>query len=531
MNRPSLHLWLLPALTLPAVALELRAYNPAAHDRFTGYPGAPVMNPGFLYDPLKFTGVGWNASQANREFVLVSPRHVLAAQHYLPSVGHLISFIAPNGSMVQSAVQSFNNIGPDNPPGITDLTLVTLATPLPATVKPMPYLNLADEADYLGKELQVFGFGLTPGVVVRAGRSTINDIDDADVDGPGGTYGVERLMEYVYEAAGTDPNDAYLTTGDSGSPTFALAGTQPAVVGVHFTAAEDSGDHYNYDSFVPHYVPALDLLLAPSGYRMRPANFTPTTLSFAWTSTPAILEAGDPGSVTVTLQNTGATETGNFAATLTFPTAQAPSALTATGCVIESPGSGVWQVRKALVAASEQIVVTASWTAMPNTSQIAASVALASDTSTPSVNPLTIAVAEGYTAWASGLTEGDQTDDPDGDGEINLLEYAFGSDPESGQTLFPGGDATRPQVTYDAGTDTVTLSYPERLSAALLGLSYQVETSPAMAPGPWTLALPVGASTTTQAYSPAIPGFVKRVITWPKSAPELFARVRVELAE
>jgi hypothetical protein len=273
------------------------------------------MNPNFLYDPLKFTGVGWNASQAHKQFVLVSRRHVLASQHNLPAMGHQITFVASDGSVVQRAVTAFNNIAADTPPGITDLTLVTLASALPDTVQPIPYLNLANEVDYVGEELEAFGFGVTTGVIVRAGRGEINDIDDADVDGPGGTYGDARLMEYVYEGAGTDPNDAYLTVGDSGSPTFALAGTQPAVVGVHFTTADDAGDHYNYDTFVPHYAGKLDLLLAPAGYRMRPAIFTPTTLSFAWASTPALFEAGDPGSVDITLENSGATETGNFEAT------------------------------------------------------------------------------------------------------------------------------------------------------------------------------------------------------------------------
>jgi hypothetical protein len=97
--------------------------------------------------------------------------------------------------------------------------------------------------------------------------------------------------------------------------------------------------------------------------------------------------------------------------------------------------------------------------------------------------------------------------------------------------MLPGGDANRPRVVYNESTNLVTLTYPERLNAALLGLSYQVEMKPNFVPGPWSLTLPVGATSTTQAFSPPIPGFVKRVITFPKPSPDLYVRVRVELAE
>ena len=53
--------------------------------------------------------------------------------------------------------------------------------------------------------------------------------------------------------------------------------------------------------------------------------------------------------------------------------------------------------------------------------------------------------------------------------------------------------------------------------------------TPDFAPGPWPLSLPVGNTTTTTAFSPAVPGFVKRVITWPLDTFVKGARVRVTL--
>ena len=152
-----------------------------------------------------------------------------------------------------------------------------------------------------------------------------------------------------------------------------------------------------------------------------------------------------------------------------------------------------------------------------------------SDTSTPMVNPLSIPVAVGYAVWSEGLAEGDQTDDPDGDGWNNLLEYAFDSPPESGNFGLPGGESLRPTMTFQAGI--VTLSYPERENAALLGLTYQVQMRTDLETDPWTTALPVGTVSSTQPFVPALPGFVKRTLTWPQDAPGKYARVKVELAE
>lgn len=520
---------ILPLCVLSAAAIEIRTYNSAVHDRFTGYPSSPVMNPTFLYDPLKFCGVGWNSNQAHKQFALVSPIHILASQHNPPGNTPIFKVVAPDGSVIQRNITGVTVI-PSDDPGISDLALCTLASPLPASVKPFPYLNLPDHSDYVGLDVILFGHSTTPSLSLRAGHSEITDIGDLDVDGPG-VYGTVWLMEALYPAAGTDPNDAYVTPGDSGGPSLSLLENgQPALVGVHFFESEDSGDHYNYDTFVPAYVPKLDPLMAPAGYRMRPAIFTPTTLSFTPSTTPAnVFHIGEAASLDLALENTGATLTGNFAVTLTFPIAEAPATVTASGCVVESVASGVWSIRKATVAPAEDITITASWTTVPNLLQITGSAVVESDTTTTATYPLSIPAAETFSQWAVGLDDAGQNDDPDGDGSENVLEYAFGSDPESGFTSFPGGEANCPRV-HHVGS-MITLSYPERVNANLLGLSYQVEMTPDFAPGPWSLALPGLATSTTQPFSPAIPGFVKRVITWPRDTFVKGVRVRVTLAE
>lgn len=524
-------LLLLPALTLPGSALEIRAYNPAVHDRFTGYPAAPVMNPGFLYDASKFTGVGWNFSEAYKQFAMISPRHFVCASHpgAPPQIGHNLRFIDSSGNLVQRQITTLTSIPADDL-GNTDLLVGTLVSPVPSSVKPLPFLNLPTEGEYVGKDLAVFGYGLVPGVVLRAGHGVIGGFANGDVDGGGTTYGTMRLMAFIYEGAGTDPNDCHFIGGDSGSPTVVMMENgQPALVGIHYAVNPVGSDFYNFDTFIPPLAPKVDLVLAPAGYRMRPAIFTPTTLSFTSSSTPATLQSGSVGAIDFTIENTGAATTGNLAVTLSFPTGLAPTSVTASGCVVESLAPGVWSVRKAVVAAAEDVVVNAAWTAVPNTSELTVTVTVESDTTAASSYPLNIPVAQTYASWSQGLAQPGEGDDPDGDGWVNLLEYAFGSPGAGGSFVLPGGNSARPALVNQGGS--VTLSYPERTQAALLGLTYEVEVSTDVTAGPWTTTLPAGTISSTEVYVPAIPGFVKRTLSWPSDGPRRFARVKVDLEE
>jgi hypothetical protein len=514
-------LLLLPALTLPAHALQIRGYNAAVHDRFTGFPGGPVMNPTFLHDATKFTGVGWAATEAHKQFALVSPRHFVCAAHTgaPPAVGGNLRFIASDGSLVQRSVTSLTPI-PTDTTGNSDILVGTLASAVPVTVKPLPYLNLAGEPGYVGENLMVFGF------TAKAATGTILSFHDLDFNNDGPT-GDTRGFGFLYPTSGTDPNDCHFEGGDSGNPTFVSYGGQPALVGIHAAVVPVGAGNLNLDSFIPHYSVKLDQVLAPAGYRMRPAIFTPTSLSFTHSPTPATLQSGSVGAIDFTIENTGAETTGNLAVTLSFPTGFAPASITASGCVVEALSPGVWSVRKAVVAAAEDVIINATWTTLPNTSELTASVTVESDTTTASSYPLNIPVAQTYSSWSQGLVQAGEDDDPDGDGWVNLLEYAFGSPGAGGNFVLPDGNSARPALVAQGGT--VTLSYPERTEAGLLGLTYEVELATNLTAGPWTTTLPIGTVSSTQAYVPAIPGFVKRTLSWPSDGPRRFARVKVDL--
>ena len=518
---------LLIAAAQPVGAIVHRAYNATQHDRFTGFPNAPVMNPNFLYDATKFTGVAWFPAETYKQCAMVTSRHFLWATHYGMPTGQSIRFVDANGAIVDRAVSGAVII-PSHESGNSDLTLATLGLPVPSTVKPFPYLKLNFNGQgYSGRELVVFG------KTTRAGRGEISGFVDSALNGPSAPQGQTRFFTFDYLAGASDPADCYFSAegGDSGSPSFHVVNGQPALVGTHSAFGGTGGNYTMYDTFVPRYIQALDLLLKPQGYRMRPHDATGTvTLALASAASPAVQRQAMPGSVTLTLDNTSTSTTYSAALTLAFAAGQWPSSVSAAnGWLSENLGGGVWSIRKWEMTSTDNAVVTASWTSLPAAPTLTVtatreSEGFAATTSTPSF-PL----APSYAAWASGLAEAGQADDPDDDGVPNLMEYALGGNPQSGAMLLAPGLPLLPELTLSGGT--VSFSFPERADAALRGLSYIVETSTGLGAPPWSQTLPPGSSSSSQPFAPAVAGFVKRTVSWPADGPRRFVRLRVALAE
>lgn len=522
----------LPVLTLPASGLIVQGYNATAHDRFTGFPAAPVMNPDFIHDASRYTGVGWwvntftSLGTVYSQVTAVSPVHLLTATHATPPGGTAIHFIDSSGALVTRFLASATAV-PNNILGSSDLCVMTLSSPLPATVFIYPWLNLpGGESSYEGLDLVVLG--QTPNGPPRGaecpashsyeGFSTIS------------TIGNTRAARWQFHAVNSPAGSCALSPGDSGGPSFHLTGGQPAIVGVHLAAVTTGAETDSYDTFVPHYAGAVDTILGLAGHRMIPANFTPTALAIpAATPSPATLRRANPGSIGFSVVNTGGELTGNLTVTLAFPAGQEPDSLAAAGWVVESGGAGVWHLRAGTLAAAASLSFTANWSALPGVASIGCMIAADSDTAAAVNAAPFFLLGPSYAEWAGGLAEPGQTDDPDADGWENLLEYAFGGDAESGAMILPGDHPLQPVLTESGGT--ITLSYPERDDAEVRGLSYLVETSAALDGLAGATMLPAGAVSSTAAFDPAVPGFVKRTITWPSDGPQRFVRVKVALAE
>jgi hypothetical protein len=535
-NHP-LYLPLLAALLTPAQGLELRNYNPGRHNRFSsGFPGNPVMNPTFLHDASKFTGVGWwyqagNPSASDTQFTLVSPRHLISVRHLSanfegPFAGQLSRFLGSDNQVYTRTILPFTNIvdGTD----LVDLAIVPLSSPLPAVVKPMRYRNGLTEGQLQNDTIMVLGKNPVPGGnSVTGGTSTIADFNDVEY-----TSGyVTRMFDFEYVIASGDADDCHYGpgAGDSSSPVFVEYNNEPTLVGIAAAAVNDASKYYNYCTFVPHYITHIDAILNPLGYRMRPAEYMATTLNLGSAASPGTIRQAHPGSLTFALENTGGQTTGNVALTLSFDPAETPDSVSAPGWVVESMGGGVWSIRKAVMSSGNSIVATATWASLPAVASLDVNVTVESDTTSTNNTQPSFTLLPSYAAWAAGLTEPAETDDPDDDSLQNLLEYAFGGDAESGTMLLPGGHSLRPELSESGGM--ITLSYPERTDAGVRGISYIVETSTGLDNLAGSTTLPPGAVSSTAAYSPAEPGFVKRTITWPSDGPQRFARVKVTLSE
>jgi hypothetical protein len=522
------HLVLLLALAMPGHSLTVRGYNATDHDRFTGFPADPVMNPNFIHDPAKFTGVGWwNWSSGSTQYypalAAVSPRHLLGAAHSRPGTGGIIRFIDSAGNLITRTVASTPVVVPNDSSGASDLCVIPLSTPLPATVEPLPWLNLpGGESAYLNAELAVLG--QVPNGTPRGGTAVISEFDDDE-----GIAENSYHLVWTYDSSAGIPGESALTPGDSGGASFGMVGGQPALVGIHSNAGTVGTITYSFDLFLPHYVSRVDDILAPSGHRLRPVNFTPTTLALpTGVPAPGTLRRRNPGAITFSLENTGTELTGNLTLTISFPAGQPPDSLSAPGWVVESGGTGVWHLRKATLAGMASQSFTANWAALPDLAAVGCTLDAGSDTAAAVHAEPSFSLAPSYAQWAHGLADPAQTADPDADGLANLLEYALGGDAESGAMELPGGHPLRPVLTESGGT--VSLSYPERDDAVLRGISYLVETSTALE-SPWSGILPAGAVSDSSPFDPAVPGFVKRTITWPADGPRRFLRVKVELNE
>ncbi len=136
-------------------------------------------------------------------------------------------------------------------------------------------------------------------------------------------------------------------------------------------------------------------------------------------------------------------------------------------------------------------------------------------------------IIESYLSWSGGVVDSAQTSDPDGDGLLNLHEYAFGGDPEMASVVHPAsGEKLVPTVS--AGPSVVVVSYLQRVDAADRALIYQVEGSSTMTAGSWTS---VPGTASVGSPSPVHDGFEKVSIEVPDTPESRFYRVKVTLSE
>jgi hypothetical protein len=519
--------WLLPgiALVIPAGAVEIRGYSAARHDRFSGWPAAPVWNEMAWYDSRQFAGVAWSlpAPSNRRQMAMISPRHLVCASHVRPGIGTVVRFLALNGTVLERTVTAFDFV-PNGVGGNSDVVVVTLSESLPEAsgVKAFPYLNLGSEAAYVGTSLLVFGWDTKVGRGVISGFSTLNAPPQ---------IASTRVCEYNYVYLFGGQDDAKLVGGDSGNPSFAMAGGRPVLVGVHSAVFDFGFSQRNYDAFIPHYVEGLNDLLDEDGYAMIPAYPLAVELVGSHEVTPSLLRVGEGGELSFTLENTDVAMASNVRMSFSFTAGKAPDGMSAPGWVVEAPTVDTRVLRRAGLAGEATAVVTAEWAEMPD-GPIVVTAVHQSDGSPMMEDEITLEPAPSYADWSKDLAEGETGDDGDGDGVVNLLEYALGGDPLVASRFSDVSEAAyflEPVVEEEGGR--WVMRFPVREDAEIRGLSFWVVFAVDLGRGSWGGVGPVGLVTVDEPLEPVVEGWLLREISFDGGELRRFCRLRVEMNE
>ena len=500
-------------------AVDIRSYTAARHDRFISGATGLQIRPTAYYNPGLYTALGYAGNPGDvRQFALVSPEHVLFARHF--SSGGVISFLNSDGAVFSRNIAANIDV-PNGAGGISDLVIMKLSAPIgkPEKITPFPYLNLTNEAAYTNTVLVVFGQNR------RAGRGTIGSFSDFEpVPNPSG-INPTRSYTFTHSPFFGNADDAVAVSGDSGSPSFAMANGKPALVGVHLAASKTALQNSTVDTFVPHYAVAVNQLLAPEGYQLIPAYPKAVTLSASITGSPLVQVS--PGNIGIIISNTDPDTATNVRVELDFPANAIPTSISAPGWIVQSPTPGSFHLRTATMAGNSSTTVTVAYSAIPVLTEIPFVLVRRSDGSPELSENFTVPIRQSFAGFVSALPAGGQAADPDGDEVSNLLEYALGGDPAVSSALNTNGGPLAPVCIASGGS--VSFIFSRRTDAALRGLSYEVEFSQALELNSWSTVAPAGASTMV---TPDGSGFEKVTVTLPTTAASrYFFRLKILLNE
>jgi len=501
-------------------ALVIRVYDANRHDRFLNFPSNPTHNPNFVYANIDLTGAGWYfhpSSSQNRGITMVSPIHFVGANHAMPGIGVSLKFLSSNGTLrsyttaTQTAVTNDANVA-------SDIFVGKLNTAIPSTdnVKFHPYLNL-----------RIFNFNpyrlyedkpiIMLGKEGRGGAQVSDSITYLSATGINQTRAIRS--NYDNDSGGDD--DAHLEGGDSGSPVFMTENGVTGIVGTHSVVATSAGGFGNLASFTPYYVDKLNAIMAVDGYHMTKAipGSTTFTLNHQLPSSP--IRAGHSFTIDLTVSNTGSTLGENLKLTNAFPIGTFVTSATGTGWFDESSAT-VTQARKASLANGTSTIYSITLN-IPTPGTAQHQVTYACDQFPLATENFTFDVIESFVSWASLLTDSSSNGDDDNDGIGNLLEYAFGGDPESSSRSHPNTTISLlPHYTANS------ISYIRRTDRVTRALTYQLKTSTTLEGGSWSDADAMVSLTTV---TPIDSNFEQVTLNLTPTGTKCFYRIEVTLSE
>lgn len=467
-----------------ADALVIRNYQPAQHDRFTNFPSAPQHNPQFIHAAFDFTGVGWNKSDTRLQYTLVSPLHFVGAYHARPGLGHTLRFLTADGTIREYKVAATSGI-PNASGQNTDLFVGRLTAPIVDAdgISHHAYLNLASDSDYIGKNVMFFGHP------ARAGRQIITQLSYSQSS----TTNQTRTLRTRYSTFFGQDDDAYLQSGDSGSPVFIEHNGTAAILGTH-SLVSGSSIITNHSSFIPFYADKLNETMANHGYHMTKAIPGSTSLSLTQQIPNNPIRAGHPFSILMTLENQGSNRADNIRLRNIFPADAVVHSASGTQWFDQSSTNYI-EARRAELASTASTSYNIDLT-IPSAGTHTHSTSHWSDQSTTTNANFTIEVIGSFLSYVTNLDNKSFDGDDDKDNISNLLEYVFGGDPNTSSVHFP--NTTTPLLPKFTNTaSTFQFSYFRRKNYAARAINYMLQTSTNMTDTPWEDANTLITSTTT----------------------------------
>ncbi|HET6574912.1 MAG TPA: trypsin-like serine protease [Fimbriiglobus sp.] len=278
MCRHLLAVALLLALAAPAPAGVIAGYDPASqashdtYDRFaSGFPTAPVPNSSsaFVAAGIDLSGVGWLAGDPKFAVTLISPRHILGANH-VGFPGGQVQFVNAAGQVKTYTVMSTTRLTTPGQTQPSDLLLGTLSAAIPAA-DGIRYIGVAGVTAAQAVGLPMLAYGQNPAYAPspHLGTNVINGVSLESFNNPSDPDQT-RVMTYDW-AAGV-PGEMYLIGGDSGGPAFVRADGDLALAGVHYGVSRSTNDpqpgDFSASTFVPEYITGLNAAMAGSGFQV-----------------------------------------------------------------------------------------------------------------------------------------------------------------------------------------------------------------------------------------------------------------------
>jgi len=511
-------------------ALQVRTYSAPQHDRFTSFSTNPAINQSFIHQDVDLTGVGWLVGDSYlRSLTLVSPKFFVGARHFRPAVGRKLRFVAADGTIRTYTIKRYRNILNDDSEA-TDLSLGELEEIVATTdgVNFQPYLNLPSEAAY-----QAFPYNqlIVLGKRIRGGNGITNTI--ADFFGTPFTSGAgindTRTLQFVYSDVGGLVDDAYAELGDSGSPSLVDVNNRGAIVGIHTAVIGAAGSTTTVDSFVPHppYISQINTIMAAEGYHMTEAILESITLTFAPT-VPLIIRAGYPASLSFEVSNPSLpNDANNLKLSYSLPVGSTADSASGTLWLADIDGVSI-SARKGGLAASQSTTLSTILN-FPSPTSFDLAVQYSADESSAATQQIPIEVIESYLSWSSSLSDTTSSADIDSDGLSNLLEYAFGGDPEVASTTQADGiTQLAPKSVPSANSDEYKIQYLRRKDAQQRAIAYVFERSPDLQSTSWIDLTSEILETSTTSINDS---FELVTVTLDASSEQMFYRMSVTLSE